>query len=60
MLQARALRHSTDTSTQNRKADWVLFHEVVQTGDKTYIREITTIQKDWLLLYAPDYYRVQR
>ncbi|KAL7275973.1 hypothetical protein RUND412_001042 [Rhizina undulata] len=33
----------------NRKADWVIFHEVVETGTKTFIRDITTIQKDWLL-----------
>ncbi|KAL1838333.1 hypothetical protein VTJ49DRAFT_2794 [Mycothermus thermophilus] len=33
----------------NRKADWVLFHEVVETGDKTFIRDMTKIEKGWLL-----------
>lgn len=41
----------------NRKADWVIFHEVMETGDKTYIRDITKIEKNWLLEYAPDFYQ---
>ncbi|CAK7232609.1 hypothetical protein SCUCBS95973_008316 [Sporothrix curviconia] len=41
----------------NRKADWVIFHEVMETGDKTYIRDMTKIEKKWLLEYAPDYYQ---
>ncbi|EPE03187.1 atp-dependent rna helicase dhx8 [Ophiostoma piceae UAMH 11346] len=41
----------------HRKADWVLFHEVMETGDKTYIRDMTKIEKRWLLEYAPDYYQ---
>ncbi|KAJ5714252.1 uncharacterized protein N7483_011433 [Penicillium malachiteum] len=42
----------------NRKADWVIFHEIMQTGDKTYIRDITKIEKNYLLEYAPEYYKV--
>ncbi|KAK0634937.1 P-loop containing nucleoside triphosphate hydrolase protein [Bombardia bombarda] len=41
----------------NRKADWVIFHEVMETGDKTFIRDITKIEKSWLVVYAPDFYR---
>ncbi len=41
----------------NRKADWVIFHEVMETGDKTFIRDVMKIEKRWLLEYAPDYYR---
>ncbi|CAK7203361.1 hypothetical protein SEUCBS139899_006094 [Sporothrix eucalyptigena] len=41
----------------NRKADWVIFHEVMETGDKTYIRDMSKIEKRWLLEYAPDYYQ---
>ncbi|KAL1886413.1 hypothetical protein Plec18167_000343 [Paecilomyces lecythidis] len=33
----------------NRKADWVIFHEILQTGDKTFIRDITKIEKGYLL-----------
>ncbi|OJJ49561.1 hypothetical protein ASPZODRAFT_22307 [Penicilliopsis zonata CBS 506.65] len=43
----------------NRKVDWVIFHEILQTGDKTYIRDISKIEKSYLLEYAPEYYRVK-
>ncbi|KAK4634213.1 putative ATP-dependent RNA helicase DHX35 [Fulvia fulva] len=43
----------------NRKADWVIFTEIMETGDKTYIRDVTKIEKSWLLQYAPDFYRVK-
>ncbi|KAL2011771.1 hypothetical protein VTN00DRAFT_4489 [Thermoascus crustaceus] len=43
----------------NRKADWVIFHEILQTGDKTFIRDITKIEKSYLLEYAPEYYRLR-
>ena len=43
----------------NRKADWVLFTEVMETGEKTFIREITKIEKAWLLEYAPEFYRIK-
>ncbi|RAK73917.1 putative ATP dependent RNA helicase [Aspergillus fijiensis CBS 313.89] len=43
----------------NRKAEWVLFHEILQTGEKTYIRDITKIEKGYLLEYAPNYYQVR-
>ncbi|KAJ6786997.1 hypothetical protein PWT90_07422 [Aphanocladium album] len=41
-----------------RKADWVVFHEVMETNDKTYIREASKTEKDWLLEYAPEFYQV--
>ncbi|KAI9738479.1 MAG: hypothetical protein M1818_005376 [Claussenomyces sp. TS43310] len=44
----------------NRKADWVIFHEVMETGNKTFIRDVTRIDKAWLLEYAPDFYRITR
>ncbi|KJZ77101.1 Putative ATP-dependent RNA helicase DHX35 [Hirsutella minnesotensis 3608] len=42
----------------NRKADWVIFHEVMETGEKTFIRDVTKIEKGWLMEYAPEYYKV--
>ncbi|PYH95842.1 P-loop containing nucleoside triphosphate hydrolase protein [Aspergillus ellipticus CBS 707.79] len=42
----------------NRKADWVVFHEILQTGKKTFIRDVTKIEKNYLLEYAPNYYKV--
>ena len=44
--------------TQNRKADWVIFHEIMETGDKIFIRDVTKIQKSWLREYAPEFYRI--
>ena len=44
----------------NRKAEWVIFHEVIETGEKTFIRDITKIQKGWLMEYAPEFYKIQR
>ncbi|KAF5511398.1 putative ATP-dependent RNA helicase DHX35 [Colletotrichum siamense] len=42
----------------NRKADWVIFHEVMETSKKIFIRDITKIEKDWLVEYAPEFYQV--
>ncbi|KZL80686.1 helicase associated domain-containing protein [Colletotrichum incanum] len=42
----------------NRKADWVIFHEVMETGTKTFIRDITKIDRNWLVEYAPEFYQV--
>ncbi|KAI7483869.1 ATP dependent RNA helicase [Hortaea werneckii] len=44
----------------NRKADWVIFTEIMETGEKTYIRDVTKIEKGWLTEYAPEYYRVKK
>ncbi|KAI9055615.1 hypothetical protein LZ554_000559 [Drepanopeziza brunnea f. sp. 'monogermtubi'] len=43
----------------NRKADWVIFHEVMETGNKTFIRDVTKIEKGWLIEYAPDFYKIR-
>lgn len=43
----------------NRKADWIVFHEIMETSNKTYIRDISKIEKGWLLEYAPDFYQVK-
>ncbi|KAH7040756.1 P-loop containing nucleoside triphosphate hydrolase protein [Microdochium trichocladiopsis] len=43
----------------NRKADWVIFHEVIESGKKTFIRDVTKIEKAWLLEYAADFYQLK-
>lgn len=43
----------------NRKADWVIFHEIMQTSDKTFIRDVTKIERSYLTEYAPNFYRAQ-
>lgn len=50
--------HAHPTSLMfNRKAEWVIFHEIMETGNKTYIRDICKIQRAWLIEYAPQYYQ---
>ncbi|KAI3399209.1 hypothetical protein diail_7578 [Diaporthe ilicicola] len=43
----------------NRKADWVIFTEVMETANKTFIRDICKIEKGWLLEYAPNFYQLK-
>lgn len=43
----------------HRKADFVIFSEVMETGEKIFIRDVSKIEKGWLLEYAPEYYRVK-
>jgi ATP-dependent RNA helicase DDX35 len=43
----------------NRKADWVVFTEVMETGEKTFIRDVTSIEKGWLVEYGREFYRVK-
>ncbi|KAI8624024.1 P-loop containing nucleoside triphosphate hydrolase protein [Xylariaceae sp. FL1651] len=43
----------------NRKAEWVIFHEVMETGSKTFIRDITKIEKGWLLEYSSGFYQTK-
>ncbi|EMD01282.1 hypothetical protein BAUCODRAFT_204733 [Baudoinia panamericana UAMH 10762] len=45
----------------NRKAEWVVFGEVVEMGreGKTFIRDVTKVEKGWLGEYGGGYYRVK-
>ncbi|KAI1460772.1 P-loop containing nucleoside triphosphate hydrolase protein [Annulohypoxylon moriforme] len=43
----------------NRRADWVIFHEVIETGNKIFIRDISKIEKAWLLEYGAGYYEIK-
>ena len=43
----------------NRKADYVLFHEVLETGDKIYIKDISKVEKSWVLDAGKKYYQVK-
>lgn len=42
----------------NRKADYVIFHELLETGDKVYIKDISKVEKAWILDYGRSYYQV--
>ncbi|KAF9171324.1 hypothetical protein BGX21_002859 [Mortierella sp. AD011] len=40
---------------------WVIFHEVVETGQgKAYMREVTTVEPEWLEEMAPHFYMLKR
>lgn len=43
----------------HRKADWVIYTEILSTRDKIYIRDLSTADMDWLIEYAPEYYKVK-
>lgn len=38
----------------------MIFHEVIETGEKTFIRDVTKIEKGWLTEYAPAYYQIRK
>lgn len=44
----------------NRKADWVIFQEITEVGEKTYIKNVTKIEKAWLVEYAPEFYNIKK
>ncbi|KAH7116146.1 P-loop containing nucleoside triphosphate hydrolase protein [Dendryphion nanum] len=44
----------------HRKADWVIYHEILETRGKIYIRDLTTVEMDWLLEYGPQYYKIKQ
>lgn len=43
----------------NRKADYVTFHELLETGDKLYIKDISKIERNWCIEAGARYYQVQ-
>ncbi|KAI4623041.1 uncharacterized protein J4E87_006134 [Alternaria ethzedia] len=42
-----------------RKADWVIYTEIQSTRDKIYIRDMSTVEMDWLTEYAPGFYKIK-
>ncbi|KAF8976361.1 hypothetical protein BGZ46_008324 [Entomortierella lignicola] len=40
---------------------WVIFHEIVETSQgKAYIREVTSVEPEWLEELAPHYYQMKK
>lgn len=59
-VQGGTVLHAHPSSLMfNRRADWVIFHEVMETGSKTFIRDITKVEKSWLVEYAHGFYQVK-
>jgi len=49
--------HPSTVLLVNHKPEWVLYNEFVLTT-KNYIRTVTDIKPEWLLLIAPQYYEL--
>lgn len=43
----------------HRKADWVIYTEILSTRDKIFIRDLSTVDMDWLTEYAPEFYKIK-
>ncbi|CAI6342234.1 unnamed protein product [Periconia digitata] len=44
----------------HRKANYVIYTEILETKGKTYIRDLTSVDMDWLVEYAPEFYKVKQ
>jgi ATP-dependent RNA helicase DDX35 len=43
----------------HRKAEWVVYTEIMETRGKVYIRDLSSVEMEWLVEYAPEVYRVR-
>lgn len=43
----------------HRKAEWVVYTEIMETRGKVYIRDLSAVEMDWLSEYAPEYYKIK-
>lgn len=43
----------------HRKAQWVVYTEIMETRGKVYIRDLSSVEMEWLVEYAPEVYRVK-
>lgn len=41
-----------------RTAEWVIFHEILETSKKVFIRDVTKVERAWLLEYGKGYYEL--
>ncbi|RMD39685.1 hypothetical protein DV735_g5446, partial [Chaetothyriales sp. CBS 134920] len=52
--------HAHPTSLMfNRKADYVVFGEILETGDKIFIKDISKVEKSWLTEFSNGYYTIK-
>lgn len=43
----------------NRKAQYVIFHELLETSDKVYIKDISKVEKSWLVDFSGGFYNIK-
>lgn len=43
----------------NRKAEYVVFHDLLETGEKVFIKDISKVEKGWLVEFGGGYYNIK-
>jgi ATP-dependent RNA helicase DDX35 len=43
----------------HRKVDWVVYSEIMETRGKVYIRDLASVEMEWLVEYAPEVYKIR-
>ncbi|KAH7069114.1 P-loop containing nucleoside triphosphate hydrolase protein [Paraphoma chrysanthemicola] len=43
----------------HRKAEWVVYTEIMETKGKIYIRDLSAVEMEWLVEVAPEYYKIK-
>lgn len=54
--------HAHPSSSMHHRTmgvEWVVFGEVEQRGEKNYVRDVTRVERAWLVEYGGSYYRVE-
>jgi ATP-dependent RNA helicase DDX35 len=52
--------HAHPTSLMfNRKAEYVIFHELLETGEKVFIRDVSKVERKWLIEGSRGYYNIE-
>ena len=52
--------HAHPTSLMfNRKADYVVFHELLESREKIFIKDISKVEKSWLVDYGGGFYTLK-
>lgn len=52
--------HAHPTSLMfNRKAQYVIFHELLETGEKVYIKNVSKVEKSWLVDFSGGFYNMK-
>jgi ATP-dependent RNA helicase DDX35 len=42
-----------------RKAEWVVYTEIMETRGKRYIRDLSSVRMEWLVEYKPEVYKIR-
>ena len=59
-VSGNVILHAHPTSLMfNRKAEHVIFGEVLETGDKVFIKDVSKIEKAWLTELSNGFYRIK-